>query len=62
MQKLGDNIKTVDKRYEEAMKKLSSGRGNLVRKAEEFRSLGVQTSKKLDEKLLQQASDEEETA
>jgi len=57
MQKLGDNIKTVDKRYEEAMKKLSTGRGNLVRKAEEFRGLGVQTSKKLDQSLIEQAQD-----
>lgn len=58
MEKLGDNLGTVQKRYDEACKKLFSGKGNLVRRAEEFRNLGVQTSKKLDKNLLEQADDE----
>ena len=58
MLKLGDNISTLDKRYDEAMKKLSRGRGNLVRKAEEFKTLGVQSSKKIDAILLEQSEEE----
>lgn len=53
MEKLGDNLNTVQKRYDDACKKLYSGRGNLVRRTEEFRTLGVQTSKKLDVERLE---------
>lgn len=52
MEKLGDSVDAVQKRYHEACKKLFAGRGNLVRRAEEFRTLGVQTSKKLDVERL----------
>ncbi|EKE84264.1 DNA recombination protein RmuC [Idiomarina xiamenensis] len=52
MDKLGNTLKTADNRYQEAMKKLSSGRGNLVSRVEKFRELGVQTSKRIDNKLL----------
>ena len=57
---LGRNLETVQKRYDGAMNKLSEGRGNLVRRAEEFRTLGVQSSKKLDQKLLEADSGTEE--
>jgi DNA recombination protein RmuC len=34
------------------MNKLSTGKGNLVRQVEQFRKLGVQSNKKLDDDLL----------
>ncbi|BDX06478.1 DNA recombination protein RmuC [Planctobacterium marinum] len=55
MEKLGDAINTVQKRFSDANSKLYEGRGNLVKKAEEFQALGVQPSKKLTETMLKNA-------
>nr|WP_099032967.1 DNA recombination protein RmuC [Lacimicrobium alkaliphilum] len=57
---LGNSLQTVQKKYDGAMNKLSEGRGNLVRRVEEFKSLGVQSSKKLSAKMLESQSPEEE--
>lgn len=56
MEGLGSSLQTVHKRYEAAMNKLTDGRGNLVKRAEEFRKLGVQSNKKLDSKLVDKSS------
>lgn len=55
MEKLGENLGTVQKRYQEATAKLYQGRGNLVKRIEDFRKLGVQSNKKLDAKVLAKA-------
>ncbi|SFR36940.1 DNA recombination protein RmuC [Pseudidiomarina maritima] len=60
MQKIGNAIESVRKHYDGAMNKLSSGRGNLVGRVENFRKLGVQTSKQIDSKLLQDDSTEDD--
>lgn len=60
MQGLGNALQTVHKRYDGAMNKLAEGRGNLVRRAEEFRKLGVQSNKKVDAKLVNLSTDEDE--
>lgn len=52
MEKIGKSIDTVQKSYDAAWNKLSNGRGNLIRQTEQFRKLGVQSNKKLDERLL----------
>jgi DNA recombination protein RmuC len=52
MDKVGKAIESSQKSYEGAMNKLSTGKGNLVRQVEQFRKLGVQSNKKLDENLL----------
>ncbi|WP_417684326.1 DNA recombination protein RmuC [Pseudidiomarina gelatinasegens] len=52
MQKVGNAIDSVRKHYDGAMNKLSTGRGNLVGRVENFRKLGVQSSKQIDSKLL----------
>ncbi len=57
MQKIGNSLDTVRKHYDGAMNKLSTGRGNLVGRVEKFKEMGVQTSKKLDSKLLDDDSD-----
>ena len=36
------------------MNKLTTGKGNLIRQAEQFKALGVQSNKKLDARLLQE--------
>jgi len=56
MQKIGNSLETVRKHYDGAMNKLSTGRGNLVGRVEKFKELGVQTSKKIDSKLLDDES------
>lgn len=57
MQKIGNSLDTVRKHYDGAMNKLSTGRGNLVGRVEKFKEMGVQTSKKLDSKLLDDDSE-----
>ena len=57
MQRIGNSLDTVRKHYEGAMNKLSTGRGNLVGRVEKFKEMGVQSSKKLDTKLLDDDSD-----
>ena len=47
LQQLGDQIDRTGKTYEQAMKQLSEGRGNLVGQAEKLRELGVKAGKKL---------------
>ncbi len=53
MQKIGNSIESVKKNYDGAMNKLSTGRGNIVRRVENFREMGVQTAKRIDDKLLE---------
>ncbi|MFK7798016.1 MAG: DNA recombination protein RmuC [Aureispira sp.] len=49
LQKLGNKIRAVEVEYNEAMKKLQYGRGNLVSKAAQLKELGAKTSKQLPE-------------
>lgn len=55
MEKVGKSIEATQKNYDGAMNKLSTGKGNLVRQVEQFRSLGVQSNKKLGSALLDSA-------
>jgi DNA recombination protein RmuC len=47
MEKLGRQLDTAQNTYHDSMKKLSSGRGNLVKRAQDLKELGVKTSKSL---------------
>ena len=49
---------TAHANYEQAMNKLTSGRGNLVRQIEKFRELGVQPSKRTSQHLQQLSQDD----
>lgn len=59
MEKIGKNMDTLSNTYESAMNKLSTGRGNLIRQAEGFKTLGVTSTKQLDSKYSQ--DDDEDT-
>ena len=48
MQKLGKQINSVGTVYEEAMKKLSEGHGNILARTRTLKSLGVKTSKNME--------------
>ncbi len=55
LEKLGNQLGTVNKTYDNAMNKLSSGHGNLVRQASSFVDLGVKVKKTLPKSLTEQA-------
>ncbi|GGH76202.1 DNA recombination protein RmuC [Phaeocystidibacter marisrubri] len=59
MQKLGKQMDTTQRTYEGAMKKLSEGSGNLLRRGENMKKLGLQTTKSIDKELLDNDSDNE---
>lgn len=52
MESIGLNIARTNKAYDDAMNKLTTGRGNLLRRSEEFIELGVKTKKKIDSQKL----------
>jgi DNA recombination protein RmuC len=52
MQKLGDRIDSVSKSYDESMKKLTTGNGNLVTRVEKLKVMGAKASKQLPAKFL----------
>ena len=60
IQKLGNQLNTVQKTYEEVNKKLVSGSGNLVGRAEKLRRLGVKVGKNLPSQYLLTENDDEE--
>jgi DNA recombination protein RmuC len=57
---VGDRVRQLDAAYQGAMKKLSTGNGNLVRQAEILKSMGASTNKSLPKELVAAASSEAE--
>ncbi len=55
--KIGENLNTTKKNYELAMNKLSTGKGNLVNRADKLKELGAKASKNMDQRLLDRAND-----
>lgn len=51
IEKLGKNIDSLHKNYDEASKKLYTGTGNLVRRVEKLRELGASTTKEIPEQF-----------
>lgn len=58
MVKVGSQINSTRSTYEDAMKKLVTGRGNLVQQAEKIREMGAKNTKRIDEKITQRALEE----
>ncbi|MEX2232239.1 MAG: DNA recombination protein RmuC [Cyclobacteriaceae bacterium] len=58
MLKVGNQLNSTKGTYEDAMKKLVTGRGNLVNQAEKIREMGAKNTRRLDEKVIQRALDE----
>ncbi|MFZ0455576.1 MAG: DNA recombination protein RmuC, partial [Ignavibacteriaceae bacterium] len=57
---LGKRMNTMQNSYEGAMKKLYSGRGNLIISVENIKKLGAKTSKSLPQSIIDRASDSDE--
>jgi DNA recombination protein RmuC len=55
MQKIGAQLNKTQESYDAAMNKLQSGRGNLRRRTEEMKKLGIKTQKKIDAALLEKS-------
>lgn len=55
MEKIGKQLHTVQHSYQDSMKKLHTGSGNLVRKAEKIRALGAKANKRVKKPLVQLA-------
>ncbi|MDR3750524.1 MAG: DNA recombination protein RmuC [Terracidiphilus sp.] len=59
LEAVGKSLRGADASYSNAMKKLSEGRGNLIRQVEMLKGLGVRTGKSLPRNLLDTAGAEE---
>jgi len=53
MQQIQTHLDKASEKHEDAMRKLSSGPGNVVRKIEVLKSLGAKASKQIDDKYLE---------
>lgn len=60
LEAVGKALRAADQSYGTAMKKLSEGRGNLLRQVEMLKQLGIRTSKSLPRNLLDASAAEEE--
>ena len=52
LDKVGTNINKASNSYQDAVKKLSSGRGNLITRVENIKKLGAKTSKQIPERFV----------
>ncbi|WP_369857243.1 DNA recombination protein RmuC [Candidatus Thalassolituus haligoni] len=59
-EKVGSQLTTLNKGYDEAWNSLKSGRGNLLSQADGFRKLGVRVKKELAKNLVDDANAEDE--
>ena len=59
LDKIGDNLNKALSSWEDAHKRLTSGRGNLVGRAEAMRKLGLETSKRLPGSMVDDVTDED---
>lgn len=57
---VGTKLRQTQKSYEASMNKISTGKGNLVKKAQDLQKLGVKTKKQLPETLVKRALENED--
>jgi DNA recombination protein RmuC len=55
MKKLGNHLERAEGSYGEAMKKLSEGKGNLIRRAEDMKGLRISNNKSLPVELVEKS-------
>jgi DNA recombination protein RmuC len=56
LKSLGDRLQASQKAYEDAVNKLSTGKGNIIRRTEELRAMGAKASKALPAQLVDRAT------
>ena len=52
MMDVGKSIDKASSSFDKAMARLQNGRGNLIRRAEQMRALGINHAKKIDSNLI----------
>jgi len=62
LEMVGNQLERARQAYRTARERLSTGRGNLVRRAEQLRELGVKTSKRLPDHLTAQVPEADDAA
>ena len=58
--KVGKSIKSSKDSYEDAMSKLTEGRGNIIKKIENLKDLGAKTKKSLPQNIIERANQDED--
>ena len=58
--KVGKSIKSSKDSYEDAMNKLTEGRGNIIKKIENLKDLGAKTKKTLPQNIIDRANQDED--
>lgn len=61
LQAVGERLRQAQEAWDQAHRRLGSGRGNLLRRAEQVRNLGAKAAKRLSRELLE-AADEDDGA
>ncbi len=59
MEKIGGQLSKTQDTYKDAMKKLSTGTGNLIKRTEDMKKLGIKTKKQIGNSLLEKAQIDE---
>jgi DNA recombination protein RmuC len=55
---IGNQLRKTQTSYENAMGKLATGNGNLVKSVERFKALGLKPSKNVDQRLLDRSGEQ----
>lgn len=55
--KVGNQLNTAKGTYDDTMKKLTSGSGNLIKRVEDIKRLGIKASKEINTKLIDKANE-----
>jgi len=58
LQQIGDRLRQAQTSYDTALSQLSTGAGNLLRQTDQLRELGARNTKRLDDRLIEQAGEE----
>lgn len=58
--KVGTRMDDAKKSYEEAMKKLADGRGNIISRAENLKLMGAKATKSIDQRIVERSIDDNE--
>ena len=54
LEKVGNNLEKASKSHQDVIKKLSTGRGNLISRVENIKKLGAKANKKISEKFIEE--------
>ena len=58
--RVGKNLKSSKESYDDAMNKLTEGKGNIIKKIENLKDLGAKTKKSLPQNIIDRANTDED--